>query len=318
MSFKNYKSNIMLDERINRLNFNIDGRNHFVYRITHIIKKLHYYGSKTGELNCIGETYLSSSTDLEFKKDQKDNPNDYKYKVIRVFNNPADKIIYESYLHQRFNVKEENNSFYNKSNQTPFGFDRTGTHPTFTDIWKQNISKSLMGHEVSKITRDNMSNRMLNMVSVVDKYGNKFRVKDDDERWISGELKGHTTGCFCGVDKEGNKIQTYKTDPRFLSGEIVAESKGRKLIGDTGKHAKNRIHINFQNELSKMIYKTELIWYLSDGWKLGRTNKSKLKMRKTLKKNQKIITCPHCGKEGQGASNMKRWHFDNCRSLKSL
>jgi group I intron endonuclease len=25
------------------------------------------------------------------------------------------------------------------------------------------------------------------------------------------------------------------------------------------------------------------------------------------------VTCPHCGKEGQ-LNNMKRWHFDNCRS----
>ena len=28
-----------------------------------------------------------------------------------------------------------------------------------------------------------------------------------------------------------------------------------------------------------------------------------------------IITCPHCGKSG-GINNMKRWHFDNCKTLK--
>jgi hypothetical protein len=27
---------------------------------------------------------------------------------------------------------------------------------------------------------------------------------------------------------------------------------------------------------------------------------------------QEIVQCPHCGKEG-GISNMKRWHFDNCK-----
>lgn len=31
----------------------------------------------------------------------------------------------------------------------------------------------------------------------------------------------------------------------------------------------------------------------------------------------KVITCPHCGKEG-GASNMKRYHFDKCRKKVSL
>ena len=29
----------------------------------------------------------------------------------------------------------------------------------------------------------------------------------------------------------------------------------------------------------------------------------------------KQVKCPHCKKEG-GANTMKRWHFDNCKSLK--
>lgn len=32
-------------------------------------------------------------------------------------------------------------------------------------------------------------------------------------------------------------------------------------------------------------------------------------------KSHPKVKCPHCDKEGQ-ASNMKRWHFDNCKSLK--
>ena len=28
--------------------------------------------------------------------------------------------------------------------------------------------------------------------------------------------------------------------------------------------------------------------------------------------SEKVVTCPHCGKYG-GNSNMKRWHFDNCK-----
>ncbi len=145
MTLKDYKSSIMLDGRSEKLNFNIDGRNHFVYRITHIIRKLHYYGSKTGELSVLGESYISSSTDLEFIKDQKKNPQDYKYKVIRVFDTPADKMIFESYLHQKFNVKEENNSFYNKANQTPFGFDTTGKTFIFTEEHRRKLSKAREG-----------------------------------------------------------------------------------------------------------------------------------------------------------------------------
>lgn len=29
-------------------------------------------------------------------------------------------------------------------------------------------------------------------------------------------------------------------------------------------------------------------------------------------RKQKIVTCPHCGKEG-GVQSMKRWHFDKCK-----
>jgi hypothetical protein len=31
---------------------------------------------------------------------------------------------------------------------------------------------------------------------------------------------------------------------------------------------------------------------------------------------QSIVECPHCGKKG-GSQTMPRWHFDNCKSLKS-
>ncbi len=53
------------------------------------------------------------------------NPTNYRYKVIKIFNNSFDKILYESFLHQYFNVKD-NSKFINKSNCKPTGFDTTG------------------------------------------------------------------------------------------------------------------------------------------------------------------------------------------------
>lgn len=35
----------------------------------------------------------------------------------------------------------------------------------------------------------------------------------------------------------------------------------------------------------------------------------------TLRNNAMILTCPHCNKIGKGLATMKRWHFDNCKSL---
>ncbi len=47
----------------------------------------------------------------------------------------------------------------------------------------------------------------------------------------------------------------------------------------------------------------------------GRKNTDETKSRMSLAaKNRKTIDCPHCGLAGH-PSNMRRWHFDNCKSL---
>lgn len=40
------------------------------------------------------------------------------------------------------------------------------------------------------------------------------------------------------------------------------------------------------------------------------------KCQSTLNPNKKIIKCDRCGKEGTSVSNMKRYHFDNCKHEK--
>ena len=114
-----------------KLDFNIDGREHYVYRVTDYTRDInqHYYGSHTPPKdkkynNLIEEfwNYRTSSKKNVLNEDAKEN---YKVKILKVFNNTSDKMIYEAFLHQYFDVKN-NNLFWNKSNQTPFGFDTTG------------------------------------------------------------------------------------------------------------------------------------------------------------------------------------------------
>ncbi len=71
-----------------RRNLVDDMKYHYTYRITNIKEGMHYYGVHS--CNClpkeeIGVTYFSSSNNREFKLDQKQNPSDYKYKVIKIF-----------------------------------------------------------------------------------------------------------------------------------------------------------------------------------------------------------------------------------------
>lgn len=50
---------------------------------------------------------------------------------------------------------------------------------------------------------------------------------------------------------------------------------------------------------------------------LGKSHSDKTKQKiKDAWKNKEIVICPHCNKESNNKSVMKRWHFDNCKDKK--
>ena len=69
-------------------------------------------------------------------------------------------------------------------------------------------------------------------VSVKDENGNCFRVKKDDERYLSGELKNIACGTVVVEDNDGNRFRVSITDERYLSGELKAFSKGKVSVID--------------------------------------------------------------------------------------
>lgn len=92
----------------------------FVYRITNKRLNKHYYGSrhaKHATPESLGTTYFSSSKTTDFIEDQKKNPQDYKYKIIKIFKTKNEAIRHESMLHAKFNVGSSD-KFYNGSEQT--------------------------------------------------------------------------------------------------------------------------------------------------------------------------------------------------------
>lgn len=89
---------------------------------------MYYYGCRTSNVEALedlGKKYFSSSKDNDFIKDQKDNPEDYKYKIIRKCNSRKEAVKLEIKLHNKFNVGA-NESFYNKAKQTSIGWGRGG------------------------------------------------------------------------------------------------------------------------------------------------------------------------------------------------
>jgi len=146
------------EERI--LFFEPDGREHYVYRVTDHTRseKEHYYGSHTPKkgkkYNSLEEEFWTYKTSSKYNVLNENKKEQYKIKILKVFDNPADKMIYEAFLHQYFNVKLST-KFWNESNQTPFGYDTTGV--SHSEETKKKISAGNKNKIVSEETRLKLS-----------------------------------------------------------------------------------------------------------------------------------------------------------------
>jgi len=173
---------------------------HYIYRITNTKINKHYYGVRTSKVKPeidLGVRYFSSSSNKEFIKDQKDNPTDYKYKIVKCFASRKDAVMLEIKLHNKFNVGM-NESFYNKSKQTSTSFDTTGISPTenskritskrckgisLSDEHKNKISKSLLGHKHSEETLKKLSDSLKGKTP-----WNKGKCMSEDQKKLLSEL----------------------------------------------------------------------------------------------------------------------------------
>jgi hypothetical protein len=135
---------------------------HYVYRITNKIENKHYYGARSTKnvpsLD-IGTCYFSSSRDKNFIKEQHENPSFFKYKVVKIFKSRGDAILFEIFLHNKFNVGA-NPNFYNNAKQSSVGFDTTGVstanynHSTNkTGNLSPNYNKPLASEHKQKISK---------------------------------------------------------------------------------------------------------------------------------------------------------------------
>ena len=173
---------------------------HYTYRITNTKEKKYYYGvhsCKCLPTEDIGVKYFSSSKTKEFINDQKQNPQDYKYKILKLFPTRKEALEHEIFLHKKFNVGV-NEKFYNESKQTSTGFDTTGK------------------------------------CVVRDKNGNTLLVNTDDPRFLSGELISIAKGLKRNVTDEHRQnlskaLTGIKRPPEFcLAVSLGTDNKGEK------------------------------------------------------------------------------------------
>jgi hypothetical protein len=225
-----------------------------VYRITNIAEKKHYYGYKSSIIHpskVIGITYFSSLTKEEgiaFRKDQKENPQNYKYKIVQLFDTKEEALNREIKLHKKFNVKTHPN-FYNKANQTSTGFDTTGTsYESLESRLKKSIrmitdnkNRDMSGENnpmfgSHRTGADNPfygkthSQKTRDLISIA---GTGCKPDEESRNKMSTAAKGKQTFRYLS---DGTFGRTSVDDPRWKTGEICSiTSKVYELTSPSGK-----------------------------------------------------------------------------------
>jgi hypothetical protein len=180
---------------------------HYVYRITNLVEKKHYYGKRSSKCDPkldLGKIYFSSSLDESFKLDQKKNPQNYRYKVVQSFQSGKEAIIREAILHHKFDVGA-NPRFYNKTKQTPNGFDSSRS-VTVKDLrTNKNFVMSMEDFEKSEDNIVGASSGSLNVKNL--DTGETFRMLLSD---------------FYSLDKPNNIVSARK-------GTIISKESRLKM-----------------------------------------------------------------------------------------
>jgi hypothetical protein len=235
---------------------------HYVYRITNLINNKHYYGKRSSKIEAkldLGLKYYSSCQLL--KKDiKKCGSENFKFKIIKQFKTAKDAIIFETYLHKKFDVKN-NNNFYNNANQTGEKFDTTGKAVYYNTLTKQNeflkveerknyhlnvnkgynpyyntltqksemehpdIAKNrpeLQGFSKGKIAIHNIHTKQIKYITQ-DEYENNYKINSN---WDLGSGCEFAKGYTIYKNIKTGKIEKLKTDDPRIGIEYVGTTKG--------------------------------------------------------------------------------------------
>ena len=265
---------------------------HYVYRITNTKLNKHYYGTRSSRIKPskdLGIKYFSSSSDTQFREDQKNNPQDYKYIIVSEFDSREEALELEVRLHNRFDV-DLNESFYNKAKQTSKGFycDRTGAIISNETRKKLSIaSKNMVRKPVSDETRKKLS------------ITSKGRILTEEHKAnISLGKIGHVTS-----------EETRKK---------LSEAATRQFRNGMSEETKKKISLSTMGRVNKHTPESKA--------KLSKASTGRIKSQEEKDKMSKSISaalkgkslpvatepCRYCGRI-MAKSHMTRWHFDNCK-----
>jgi hypothetical protein len=114
---------------------------------------------------------------------------------------------------------------------------------------------------------------------------------------------------FSVKDTQGNIFWVTKDDPRFISGELVGVNKGCEIHSEESKLKLSKANSGQNNPM----FGVHLVGEQNHMYGKTHNKETRNKISEALL-NKPLIKCPHCGLESRGYSNLKRYHFDSCKS----
>jgi hypothetical protein len=207
--------------------------------------------------------------------------------------------------------------YLGKTVQDPHTYEGSGIH------WKQHIKKH--GNDVTTEVLFQTEDKD-EFKGVALDYSEKWNIVEskDFANMIPEEGQGGNTNEGRKFSEEHKRKMSeamrgkYEGENHPLYGKTHSE-ESKKKISDANKGEKNPMYGKKLSEETKkklseaMRGKYEGENHPNYGKKLSEETKRKMSDAQKGKPKPKI-TCPHCGKEG-GSSNMKRYHFENCKHI---
>ena len=211
---------------------------HYVYRITSIIENKHYYGKRSSKIEPkldLGIRYFSSSKDKEFIKDQKQNSQNYKYKIVSLHTSSKEALNKEIRLHNKFNV-QNNLNFINIAKQTSTGFTTEGKISAI----------NILTNETSLVSKESFckedyfkgvafGNKMSEEHKQIISKANKHRSLTEEHKrniGIANKGKPMTEKTKIAFDKQRSLPKSQKTIEKLkasLKGRIFTEEHKQKI-----------------------------------------------------------------------------------------
>jgi len=199
-------------------------KHNIVYQITNLINGKIYIGVHT--TNKIKDNYMGSSKKM--KNDiKKYGKNNFKKEILFNFDSKEEMFdIEEKIVNEEFIQRKDT---YNQHTGGKGGWEH---NIGWVCVKDKNGCKYRIRNDDPRYLSGVLVHHLKGTVTVKDKNGNTMRVSTNDPRYINGELVHNLKGTITSKDKEGNISQVSKDDPRYLSGELVSVIKGTVRVKD--------------------------------------------------------------------------------------